>query len=84
MDKCKKIGQRIKRIREISGLTSTYVINKLLENGYDININEYLKYENESAGNMSIPLFVDIAVILNVDPAYLMGWIDENGEEIKK
>jgi transcriptional regulator with XRE-family HTH domain len=79
----KEIGKRIKETREKKGLTIIYVVDKLKEKDIEISTDKYLEYENGDVDDMPIPTMGAIAEIFNVDPIYLMGWEDENGEEMK-
>lgn len=66
------VGNRIKTARESRGMTLRYVADKLGKTEATVQ-----RYES---GNIKIKndLLTDIAEILSVNPAYLMGWSDDD------
>lgn len=66
------IGERIKKAREARGLTLRYVAEKLGKTEATVQ-----RYES---GTIKIKndLLTDIAEILSVNPAYLMGWTNDD------
>jgi len=83
MLKNKEIGKRIKETREKKGLTIIYVVDKLKEKDIEISTDKYLEYENGDVDDMPIDTIGVLGKVFGVSPPYLLGWLDENGEEIK-
>jgi transcriptional regulator with XRE-family HTH domain len=79
----KEIGKRIKETREKKRLTIIYVVDKLKERDIEISTDKYLEYENGDVDDMPIDTIGALGKVLDVNPPYLLGWLDENGEEIK-
>lgn len=65
------IGDRIRNQRELMGITQTDLANKV-----KISKQTLHKYEKNIITNIPSDKIEEIAKILNVTPAYLMGWID--------
>lgn len=73
-----KIGERIKEKRKELGLSLEQLATKLGKNRSTI-----YRYENGDIENMPLDILVPIADALNVTPAYLMGW-DNDEEDTRK
>lgn len=65
-------GQKIKHSREVLGLSQSEVAEKLGEKKQTI-----YKYENDIVTNIPSDKLEKLAKILNITPAYLMGWDDD-------
>lgn len=63
------IGQRIKEVRESQGITLLQVANEL-----GVTEATVQRYESGNIKNLKLDTITKIAIFLNVDPAYLMGW----------
>lgn len=64
-----KINERIKKRRKALNLTADYIAEKL-----GISRASYYRYENKEVYNMPITAIEPLAQVLNVTPAYIMGW----------
>jgi len=69
------IGKRIKQVREQLNLT----MNELAER-IGVATQTIFKYENEIVTNIPLEKIEKLSVVLEVTPAFLMGW-DENAKE---
>lgn len=67
-----KVSDRIKECREELGMNADQ-LGKII--GRDRSM--IFRYEKDEIGNIPITVIQQIAVALDVDPAYLMGWTDE-------
>ncbi len=67
-----KVSDRIKACREELGMSADQ-LGKII--GRDRSM--IFRYEKDEIGNIPINVIQQIAVALDVDPAYLMGWSDE-------
>lgn len=65
------IGDRIRNQRELIGITQTDLANKV-----KISKQTLHKYEKNIITNIPSDKIEEISKVLNVTPAYLMGWID--------
>lgn len=65
------IGDRIRKQRELAGISQTDLAEKV-----KISKQTLYKYENNIVTNIPSDKVEEIAKILNLSPAYLMGWID--------
>lgn len=65
------IGERIRNQRELIGITQTDLANKV-----KISKQTLHKYEKNIITNIPSDKIEEIAKVLDVTPAYLMGWID--------
>ncbi len=63
------INDRIKSRRKSLGLSADYIAEKL-----GVSRASYYRYEKKEVYNMPITAIEPLARILNVSPAYLMGW----------
>ena len=68
------IGQRIKTIRMRQGITIDELAYRLGKNRTTI-----YRYENGDIENLPLGILDCLADALNTTPAYLLGWIDNNG-----
>ncbi len=68
------IGERIKRLRQESGLSQVEVAEKA-----NISKQTLYKYENNIVTNIPLENIETLAKILSVTPGYIMGW--ENNED---
>lgn len=66
-----ELGQRIKKTREEQGISQTELAQKTCLSKQTI-----YKYENSIVTNIPSDKIESIAKVLNVTPAYLMGWED--------
>lgn len=66
------IGERIRKQRDSLGISQTYLAKKV-----GISKQTLYKYETDIITNIPSNKIEDIGKILNVSPAYLMGW-EEN------
>lgn len=66
------VGDRIRRIRESAGIAQTDLANMVKVSKQTLN-----KYEKNTITNIPSDKIEEIAKVLNITPAYLMGW-DEN------
>lgn len=73
-----EIGERIRKRREELGMSQDELAKKC---GYASRVS-ISKIESDSRGLPTDKIKL-IAKALRVDPAYLMGWIDEEGNEIQ-
>lgn len=67
-----KVADRIKECREEHGMSAD-MLGKII--GRDRSM--IFRYEKDEIGNIPINVIQQMAVALDVDPAYLMGWTDE-------
>ncbi len=67
-----KVADRIKECREERGMSADD-LGKIL--GKDRST--IFRYEKDEIGNIPIAVITGMAVALDVNPAYLMGWSDE-------
>lgn len=65
------VGDRIRKQRELAGMSQTDLAEKA-----KISKQTLYKYENNIVTNIPSDKVEEIAKILNISPAYLMGWID--------
>lgn len=65
------IGERIKFLRERSGMSQVDFSDKI-----GISKQTQYKYENDLIMNIPINKIEAIANLVNVSPAYIMGWSD--------
>ena len=65
-------GERIKHLREKQGLTQVQLADKL-----NISKQTLYKYENNITSHIPGDIVKNASFILNVSPAYLMGWNDK-------
>lgn len=70
------VGKRIKNRREELGLSVNEVAEKLKKDRATI-----YRYESDEIENMPLDVLEPLAKVLNISPAYLMGW--EKGENLK-
>lgn len=70
------VGERIKKIRLEKQMTQDDLAAKIQTTKQTIH-----KYENGIIANIPSSKILDIANVLNVTPAYLMGWSEKNSEE---
>lgn len=75
------IGEKIKQAREMKGISQTELA-KLI----DVSKQSLYKYENNIIVNIPSEKIEKIAQVLDVSPAYLMGWDewDEDAAEFQK
>lgn len=66
------IGERIKKRRQQLGLSVDELARKLGKNRATI-----YRYESEEIENLPLTILEPLAKVLDVSPAYLMGWQDE-------
>lgn len=66
------VGERIKQRRKELGLSVDDIAKKLGKNRATI-----YRYESNEIENMPLDVIEPLARVLNVSPAYLMGWIDK-------
>ena len=71
------IGERIKSVREKSGMSQVDFADKI-----NVSKQTLYKYENNIITNIPSDKIERIASIGGVSPAYLMGWKDEENQEI--
>ena len=71
------IGARIKRMRDKRGKTLLEVANYL-----GVAEATVQRYESGSIKNLKLDTIAKLVSFLNVDPAYLMGWSDEEPTEL--
>lgn len=75
-----KVAERIKECREEHGLSADE-LGRII--GRDRSM--IFRYEKDEIGNIPINVIHAMAVALNVNPAYLMGWSDDkNPPETKE
>lgn len=67
-----KVADRIKECREERGMNADQ-LGKII--GRDRSM--IFRYEKDEIGNIPINVIQEMAIALDVDPAYLMGWSDE-------
>lgn len=67
------VGDRIKKMREKSGLSQVSFADKI-----DVSKQTLYKYENNIITNIPSDKIEKIAEITNVSPSYLMGWNSES------
>ena len=67
-----KVADRIKECREERGMNADQLARIIGKDRSTI-----FRYEKDEIGNIPINVVQAIAVALDVDPAYLMGWSDE-------
>lgn len=72
------IGDRVKYLRNKRGMTQEELAYKL---GYK---SKSSVTHIEKGRDIPRSMVVKLAQILNTTPSYLMGWVDEDGNEIKK
>ncbi|NMB41001.1 MAG: helix-turn-helix transcriptional regulator [Firmicutes bacterium] len=65
------IGERIKKRRKEIGMSVETLAEKLGKNRATI-----YRYESDQIENMPLSVIEPLAKVLNVSPAYLMGWED--------
>ncbi len=70
------IGERIRRRRKELNYSADYVAEKLGKNRATV-----YRYESSQIENMPYDIIAELAVVLKVDPSYLMGW-KESQEDI--
>ena len=70
--KLSKVADRIKECREERGMNADQ-LGKII--GRDRSM--IFRYEKDEIGNIPINVIQQMAIALDVDPAYLMGWSDE-------
>ena len=84
------VGQRLKQLREKSGLSQVDLAAKL-----NVSKQNLYKYENDIITNIPSDKIEEAASILNVSPSYIMGWTkfddrcsgkeaDDNDERLSK
>lgn len=71
------IGERIKTIREKSGMSQVAFADKI-----NVSKQTLYKYENDLITNIPSDKIENIARIGNISPAYLMGWEDKDAPAI--
>ena len=67
-----KVADRIKECREERGMNADQLAKIIGKDRSTI-----FRYEKDEIGNIPINVIQAIAVALDVDPAYLMGWSDD-------
>ena len=65
------VGDRIRKQRELAGITQTDLANMVKVSKQTLN-----KYEKNTITNIPSDKIEEIAKVLNISPAYLMGWVD--------
>lgn len=65
------VGERIRYARERAGLSVDDIANKLNKNRSTV-----YRYESDEIEDLPFTIMYALAEILNVNPAYLMGWVD--------
>ncbi|MCI8749413.1 MAG: helix-turn-helix transcriptional regulator [Lachnospiraceae bacterium] len=65
------VGDRIRKQRELAGITQTDLANMVKVSKQTLN-----KYEKNTITNIPSDKIEEIAKVLNISPAYLMGWED--------
>lgn len=70
----KQVGDRIRERREELGMTQTDLAKRL---GYKSR-STIAKIES-NVNSLTMPMVVEFAKVLMVEPSYLMGWEDEEG-----
>ena len=73
------IGEKIKKRRTELGLTADELGAKINKDRATI-----YRYESSEIENMPVPIIAPLAQALNISPAYLMGWTDEENLIIEK
>lgn len=73
------IGDRIKQRRKEIGLSADVVADAL-----GVDRSTVYRYESQDIDKMPIHIIGPLAKILNVSPAYLLGWSEEPGADIVK
>lgn len=79
------VGQRIKELRESKGISVIELANAL-----NVSRATIYRYESNEIEKLPIIILEPIAKVLNVSPAYLMGWEEDSSlgnnspEEIEK
>lgn len=71
------IGKRIKSIRERLGMSQVDFADKI-----NVSKQTLYKYENDIITNIPSDKIENIASLGNVSPAYIMGWVDDNGDSL--
>lgn len=66
------LGEKIRDLRKAAGLTQTELAKKLNTTKQTIG-----KYEQGIVSNIPLTRIVELAVALNTNPSYLMGWTEE-------
>lgn len=69
-------GERIKKLRELRGLTQVELAEKI-----DVTKQNLYKYENDVITNIPSDKIELIAEALNTTPAYIMGWSESPQQE---
>lgn len=64
------VGKRLKQLREQAGISQVDFASKI-----NVSKQSLYKYENDIITNIPSDKIEDAAKVLNVSPAYLMGWI---------
>ena len=72
-------SERLKKCRKELGLTQEELANRLNTTKQTI-----YKYENEVVTNIPSNNIKELAKVLGVDPAYLMGWEERTQIDIEK
>ena len=71
------VGDRIKRARENACIGQTELAEKIL-----VSKQTLYKYENNIITNIPSDKIEDIAKVLNISPATLMGWEEDTQEKL--
>lgn len=71
------VGERIKKRRKQLKLSADQLAEIVGKDRATI-----YRYEGDDIQNMPISVITPLAEALNVSPAYLMGWCDENGKKL--
>lgn len=71
------IGKRIKERRKELGFNADYIAEKL-----GVSRSTVFRYEKGDIEKLPTEILERLAVILKTSPGYLMGWEENNGEEL--
>lgn len=71
------IGKRIKERRKELGFNADYIAEKL-----GVSRSTVFRYEKGDIEKLPTEILEQLAVILKTSPGYLMGWEENNGEEL--
>lgn len=71
------IGKRIKERRKELGYNADYIAQKL-----GVSRSTVFRYEKGDIEKLPTEILEQLAVILNTTPGYLMGWEENNGEQL--
>ncbi|EZZ60272.1 helix-turn-helix domain-containing protein [Staphylococcus aureus] len=72
-------SKRMKQSREKQGMTLAELGRKIGKTEATVQ-----RYESGNIKNLKNDTIESIATALNVNPAYLMGWVEENDDEVQR